>query len=601
MQRKKLTRLLALLLSSTMIISVTACGKDNTGNNETQNQVAQNQGENETSDDGNSDDELEPITLTFGVLDTRWSNGGGVFTDKYPALEYIKEQLGIELDFVTYDADKLTTLIAGGDLPDVFSLEVSSGANTIIPNLISADQLVEMGDLLEQYGSNIVGKQEPAIAYSKATFGEGEKVYGIPTCVALPTGQLAYSNGCSFRVRYDVWEAIGSPEPSTPDELIEMLKEMQEYERNRLGQDDIYGMSLLMLYDLWNVGTYAMCSGYYYSSSVKHLVNLVDGEVEATFANPDGVMWEALEFFNKAYREGILDPESLTQDVGAHDNKFYAGKALSCNHWDKSVDKETLESEKACLPAMPLGQFTMLQGVGGLLRPTGDGYLVMSSNCEYPERAMQLINMLYDDEYIRYMYNGEYGVDWEYDEEGNPQFIGELADAFAQDEAAGWELYNEKSLNSAGAYWFGGNVDIPSLDGKLLSATDSDVFKDMTDDGTVSPLDIFAQDYGFEKPNEVYSMWVEEGRATTDSQYPDVISIITVMGQPSEETELIAQEAMNYFNANIAKVVYADTAEEFEENKNEMIDYVKKLGIEEYDAEIKTLWEQAEALFNAGN
>ena len=61
----------------------------------------------------------EPITMTIGVgaQDVPDSEENNI------ALDLIYQATGIRVQFVGFDGDKFAVMTAGGDLPDVFSME----------------------------------------------------------------------------------------------------------------------------------------------------------------------------------------------------------------------------------------------------------------------------------------------------------------------------------------------------------------------------------------------------------------------------------------------------------------------------------------------
>ena len=64
----------------------------------------------------------EPITMTIGVgaQDVPDSEENNI------ALDLIYQATGIRVQFVGFDGDKFAVMTAGGDLPDVFSMEASN-------------------------------------------------------------------------------------------------------------------------------------------------------------------------------------------------------------------------------------------------------------------------------------------------------------------------------------------------------------------------------------------------------------------------------------------------------------------------------------------
>ena len=119
----------------------------------------------------------EPITMTIGVglQDVPNSEENNI------ALDLIYEATGIRVQFVGYDAEKFAVLTAGGDLPDLFSMEASNAA----PELIDAGLLLDMAPYLDQYGANI--KQvhsDYAIPMAENLYGDGEHLYFLPSNAA---------------------------------------------------------------------------------------------------------------------------------------------------------------------------------------------------------------------------------------------------------------------------------------------------------------------------------------------------------------------------------------------------------------------------------
>ncbi len=87
----------------------------------------------------------EPITFTWLMAEGNMNLGDGIHTDKVAVLQYIKDELGIEIDWVTYNNDRYNALIAAGELPDIGSVAGNG------QQLIDGGQLLPLSDLLEQY------------------------------------------------------------------------------------------------------------------------------------------------------------------------------------------------------------------------------------------------------------------------------------------------------------------------------------------------------------------------------------------------------------------------------------------------------------------
>ena len=116
----------------------------------------------------------EPITLTLGVgiQDMPASQENNI------ALDLIYEATGIRVEMVGYDSEKFAVLTAGGDLPDVFSME----AGNAVPELVDAGLLLDMAPYIDQYGANIKELHSSyGIPMAKNLYGDGEHLYFLPS------------------------------------------------------------------------------------------------------------------------------------------------------------------------------------------------------------------------------------------------------------------------------------------------------------------------------------------------------------------------------------------------------------------------------------
>ena len=142
------------------------------------------------------------------------------------------------------------------------------------------------------------------------------------------------------------------------------------------------------------------------------------------FTVEDGPLWKALSFYNKAYRMGIMDPEAFTMKNSQYDDKIKNGEVLVCNYNWTQPDKNIC-GEDAAMYMIP-GTFPYAMQIYPYANPLGyqaANALVISANCEYPERAMELIEFMTSDEGARLVRTGVPGEDWDV-VDGEPELIG---------------------------------------------------------------------------------------------------------------------------------------------------------------------------------
>lgn len=164
-------------------------------------------------------DPQEDSKLTWYV-NADWFNkdfGNDTITKK------IKEDLNVDIEFLTGDDTKLNTYFAGGDLPDMITVfgghtSVAQKANTwAIP-------LNELADKYDPHFYKVY--QEQTFDWYQLSDG---KTYGYPS---FSNTDYHYDNDMvngsdAFVIRQDIYEAIGKPEMSTPEEFLAAMEKIK--------------------------------------------------------------------------------------------------------------------------------------------------------------------------------------------------------------------------------------------------------------------------------------------------------------------------------------------------------------------------------------
>lgn len=584
---KLLPLLLALLIALT---AFAACGGDGSSSGTGIGSQASGSGSTST---GGGEEAPEPITLTIGIQAGNCTFGDGIHQE-YRVLQDITERTGITLSFVTYDQEKFRVLMAGGDLPDIISVETNSGNQ--VGSLIESGALLVLDDLLDQYGQNIKERIPVALEWSKNVVGGGQ-TYLLPTNTNTSTSSEIRSQGwVGFFSRFDVYTAIGAPEINGPDEYLDVLKQMQDHQRAETGDNTIYALSSWSDWGLWPYWVSYPFSYGYESSNFNHLVNLATGEIEHQFIDADGIFWEGMEFINKAYRMGIFDPEGLTMKYDQYMNKAANGTLLTVGaNWIEP--NAELCGEQAFNAILP-GAFPVISELYPLTSEVGyreGGSRAISANCKYPERAMQLLNWFDSEEGARTLANGVKGVDWDV-VDGMAQYIGGYLESFKNDSNKDYERENPTGIrgeNFATLAQFFTSGSFPTSDGQPIDLTRSDLFRSQM--GNVPErykqlIDTYAPDKGFTIPGQVYDMWIKEGKASCPVEYPLAVEL---MGQISDTNQQNESKAEAYMSSNIAKVVMAKDEAEFASVKESVIQDILNMGIQESHDEFMQLYEEA--------
>lgn len=150
-----------------------------------------------------------------------------------------------------------------------------------------------------------------------------------------------------------------------------------------------------------------------------------NGELEYALGSDD--MKECLEYLNKLYADGIIDPEYLVTTKETLCPKMVNGDVVSvCAAWydftgtyrkaienvDSSAKKDSYNWE--CVNIIDGGKITKGQTTGTL----NQWYMCVTYACEHPAEAAQLLKLMLTPEYYDMCFFGVEGVDYHYDENG---------------------------------------------------------------------------------------------------------------------------------------------------------------------------------------
>lgn len=231
---------------------------------------------------------------------------------------------------------KLTT-VARTDYNDKVSASVNSGsAPYIIPKVYDSTAYEDSGQIVAisdwvQYMPN----------YQKCVEewgleGDLEQIMASDgRYYRLPGMWESTAGGYSLLIRKDVFEAAGvdlSNEASwTWDDFYEALKKVKEYTGDAYVWSDQYQFGSTM-----NLAAtaYGVTGGYSTDGGDWGLKNGVKFDFEKDefyFADTTEEYKEYLTMFNKMYEEGLIDPETFTQDSAQAQAKFYRGESYVLN------------------------------------------------------------------------------------------------------------------------------------------------------------------------------------------------------------------------------------------------------------------------------
>lgn len=413
MKKKKL---MAMLLAVTMIAaSLSACGDKSNDDKSTYND---NSTENTVSTPSSTDNEpadvpesLDEITLTFYSADGQ----ADPWTD--PVALAITAATGVKLDTsypLSSDEEDIALMIAEGNYPDLIFAKGSAG------NLIDAGALIDLTDLIEEYGPNIkkmYGEELAKLKYS----ADDPAIYQLSS---YNVGGVTYETGGTLQLQ---WDLVKENDYAIPQTLEEWEKMLKDYMAAHPTTDDGYetiGLTISCSDWHWYI-TLANPAGFIADGAPDNGQWLIDENYNAVYKFCSENEREYFRWLSRMYDEGILDNNFATQTHEDYIAKIATGQVLSIidSNWDYNDAITILKADGKLGKTYAELPFTMDEDTKcptlmyqGLTTGYGIG---ISVDCKDPVRAIKFLDYLCSDEGQVLTHWGIEGVNYEIDENGH--------------------------------------------------------------------------------------------------------------------------------------------------------------------------------------
>ncbi|MDR1599309.1 MAG: extracellular solute-binding protein [Oscillospiraceae bacterium] len=375
---------------------------------------------------GASGETLEPLTFTIWTADP----DPGTFVDEDESHKYLREKLGIDIQWEYTASDpetRHTLMLAGGDYPDA----IGQKPGPEMDNYITGGHLYDLTDWIAEYTPDLYEKMSRSPeAFDISAEGYQGRFYYVP-------GQFGYTEEypCiepSLGFRLDVWKKLAEdpadlPRPTDLDGFFDMAKAMQEAMPEYDGRKT-YAFSGWFA-DAWGA-TWSIYALQRFGGSHCWLGSSTqaDNWTREYGFDSDEWMW-AMRFLNRAYKEGIADPEAVTMNQDAYNQKLAQGIVLTswyAGDWLDGVANTARAAagypEQKLVPytwmKYPEGSGVTAEQISGQYMPFGLTALYITKNCKDAEEIFKRLAWLATEDGIVFQSMGVEGVDWDYDEEG---------------------------------------------------------------------------------------------------------------------------------------------------------------------------------------
>lgn len=328
--------------------------------------------------------------------------------------KWAEEQTNIHIEWDVAPAaslsEKLNLVLASGDYPDV----IMNFGISPTQQLIYGQQgvFLPLNDLIEKYGVETKKLFERYPEIKRAISAPDGKIY------ALPRINENYHDLMNQKMWiYTPWlDKLGLKMPTTTDEFLEVLRAFKTRDPNGNGKADEIPLggakeaSHQMIRFLMNAFIFNN------ETTANRMLFTEDGKIDVNYNKPE---WrQGLEYMNKLYAEGLIAPESFTQDrsqlkqmaekevpiLGAATANIIQDMTNIAGKWGRWKEYKTVPP---------------LKGPGGLqitpynAYPFARGVFVITNKARNPEAALRWADAMYREDFTLRSVHGVPGVDWD--------------------------------------------------------------------------------------------------------------------------------------------------------------------------------------------
>lgn len=347
-------------------------------------------------------DSEENVTLKWYInyswFDSDWGNN--IVSKK------ITEMTGVEIEFIVpkgTESEKLDSMINTDTLPDLVTIGWWETQNQ---EMIENDLVYALNELAELYEPEFFNVTDETRMrwYTQ----EDGNIYGYPNYSFtyddfLENSMTSHQN---FLVRKDIYEAIGSPDMTTPEGFCSAVKKAAEM------FPEVDGQPLIPIGS--DSFTTTGCTSF-----DSYLMNFLavpyekDGEYYDRYTDPEYIRW--LKVFRELGEEGYLKDEIFIDRRSQLEEKLADGRYFCLFYQSKDIE----EPQKQIYNTDPDRVYIAVEGprnskgddpVLPVQAINGWTQTYISKNCSSPSKAIKLMTYLLSEEGQKLVYLGEEGT-----------------------------------------------------------------------------------------------------------------------------------------------------------------------------------------------
>jgi putative aldouronate transport system substrate-binding protein len=325
----------------------------------------------------------------------------------------LEEKTNVHIDWQnipdeSYD-EKKNLILASGDLPDAFYDARLSDYDII--KYGESGTLIPLEGLIDKYAPNLKKIFEERPDLKKFVTAPDGHIYTLPSAEEMGLVQMPNE----FAINKKWLDKLGLPLPTTLEDLHKDLLAFKNQDPNGNGKKDEIPLSFM--YNFWTGNQGDLFAAFGIPDNPDHRI-VKNGKVIFTAVQPQ--YKEAIEYFHEWVKEGLIDPESFTQDSTTYLSKGKTkDETLGAFIWWEIP--EMTGNDRA-------NDYVLLPPLKG---PHGDQLVGKANNSEYgraafaitkadkyPEITMRWVDQLYDPKMSAQIDWGPIGIIYKEDQNG---------------------------------------------------------------------------------------------------------------------------------------------------------------------------------------
>jgi putative aldouronate transport system substrate-binding protein len=323
------------------------------------------------------------ITVLGTVITWTEEQGGAAFREAYEKFTGIK--LNVIKPAHNQYLERLNLTFASGDLPDV--LEPAE-------NYISIASNGALYDVTDMYYASPITKG--AHLYVAETIKIGGRLYAVPS---------THGNGCFTYVRQDWLNQLGLAHPRNWDEFYNLMVTLKNRNPAGAGKQTIPFISAGIMDPMYLRDFYPG-----HNTQPNFYINGAGRVVEGMY---EADMLTGFSRLAQAYREGLIDQESITHTTSAARDKFYTGNVGMFTYWAGTWNDNLQNNTVLNVPTADIQPMAPIEGSVLIDRPAGWTMAIPAANKNPQGVFKYYIEYAFDrGEGMLLFHHGVEGVHW---------------------------------------------------------------------------------------------------------------------------------------------------------------------------------------------